>query len=49
MAFTGFSKDAMQFLVDLALNNERSWFQPRKAEVMAAAVPGSAVQEYSVR
>ena len=30
--FTGFSRDAMQFLVDLALNNERSWFQPRKAE-----------------
>lgn len=22
----------MQFLVDLALNNERSWFQPRKAD-----------------
>ena len=32
MAFTGFSKDALQFLVDLALNNERGWFQPRKAE-----------------
>jgi len=30
--FTGFSRDAMQFLVDLALNNDRSWFQPRKAE-----------------
>jgi uncharacterized protein (TIGR02453 family) len=31
-AFTGFSREAMQFLVDLALNNERSWFQPRKAD-----------------
>lgn len=30
--FPGFSRDALQFLVDLALNNERSWFQPRKAE-----------------
>lgn len=30
--FTGFSREAMQFLVDLALNNERAWFQPRKAE-----------------
>lgn len=30
--FPGFSREAMQFLVDLALNNERSWFQPRKAE-----------------
>jgi uncharacterized protein (TIGR02453 family) len=30
--FEGFSPDAIQFLVDLASNNERSWFQPRKAE-----------------
>ena len=30
--FTGFSREAMQFLVDLALNNERTWFQPRKSE-----------------
>lgn len=30
--FTGFTPDAMQFLVDLALNNERAWFQPRKAD-----------------
>jgi uncharacterized protein (TIGR02453 family) len=30
--FPGFTKDGMQFLVDLALNNERSWFQPRKSE-----------------
>jgi uncharacterized protein (TIGR02453 family) len=28
----GFSRDAVQFLVDLALHNERSWFQPRKGE-----------------
>ena len=30
--FTGFKSEAIQFLVDLAANNERSWFQPRKAE-----------------
>jgi uncharacterized protein (TIGR02453 family) len=30
--FSGFQPDALQFLVDLALNNERDWFQPRKAE-----------------
>ncbi len=30
--FTGFTPEAFQFLVDLALNNERTWFQPRKAE-----------------
>ncbi len=30
--FEGFSPDAIQFLADLASNNERSWFQPRKAE-----------------
>jgi uncharacterized protein (TIGR02453 family) len=30
--FRGFSEDALQFLVDLALNNERSWFQARKAD-----------------
>jgi uncharacterized protein (TIGR02453 family) len=31
-AFSGFSPDAIQFLVDLAANNERSWFQPRKGD-----------------
>ncbi|MGI8927856.1 MAG: DUF2461 domain-containing protein [Candidatus Limnocylindrales bacterium] len=31
-AFTSFGREGLQFLVDLALNNERSWFQPRKAE-----------------
>lgn len=31
-AFTGFHPDAAQFLVDLAQNNERAWFQARKAE-----------------
>lgn len=31
-AFSGFTPAALQFLVDLALNNDRSWFQPRKAE-----------------
>jgi uncharacterized protein (TIGR02453 family) len=30
--FAGFSPDAVQFLADLAANNDRSWFQPRKAE-----------------
>lgn len=30
--FQGFSPAAIQFLVDLAANNDRSWFQPRKAE-----------------
>ena len=30
--FQGFSREAMQFLVDLGLNNDRSWFQPRKAD-----------------
>jgi uncharacterized protein (TIGR02453 family) len=30
--FTGFRPEAIQFLADLADNNERSWFQPRKGE-----------------
>ena len=30
--FAGFSPGAVQFLIDLAANNERAWFQPRKAE-----------------
>jgi uncharacterized protein (TIGR02453 family) len=30
--FTGFQPDAVQFLADLAANNDRAWFQPRKAE-----------------
>lgn len=30
--FEGFSPDAIQFLVDLAANNDRAWFQPRKAD-----------------
>jgi uncharacterized protein (TIGR02453 family) len=30
--FRGFSRDAIQFLADLAVHNERSWFQPRKAD-----------------
>src|ERR1700704_3651614 len=30
--FTGFEPDAIQFLVDLADNNSRDWFQPRKGE-----------------
>ena len=31
-AFTGFQPEAIQFLADLAANNDRAWFQPRKAE-----------------
>lgn len=31
-SFTGFRPEAIQFLADLAANNDRSWFQPRKAE-----------------
>ena len=30
--FTGFKPEAIQFLADLAQNNDRAWFQPRKAE-----------------
>jgi uncharacterized protein (TIGR02453 family) len=30
--FTGFTPEAIQFLVDLADNNDRAWFSPRKAE-----------------
>ena len=30
--FPGFSHAALQFLVDLAANNKRGWFQPRKAD-----------------
>ncbi len=30
--FAGFTPQAIQFLVDLAENNDRAWFQPRKAD-----------------
>jgi uncharacterized protein (TIGR02453 family) len=30
--FTGFTPGAIQFLTDLAQNNDRAWFQPRKAD-----------------
>ena len=30
--FTGFQPEAIEFLINLALNNDRDWFQPRKAE-----------------
>ncbi len=30
--FQGFPSEGLQFLVDLGQNNDRSWFQPRKAE-----------------
>ncbi len=29
--FAGFTPDAIQFLADLTENNDRAWFQPRKA------------------
>lgn len=32
LAFRGFRREAIQFLANLAANNERAWFQPRKAE-----------------
>ena len=32
MAFSGFDPEAIQFLVNLAENNSRDWFQPRKAD-----------------
>jgi len=32
MSFDGFSREGLQFLADLAANNDRAWFQPRKAE-----------------
>jgi len=31
-AFSGFTRDGFQFLVDLAQNNNRTWFQPRKPD-----------------
>ena len=31
-SFEGFRPEAIQFLADLAANNERTWFQPRKAD-----------------
>jgi len=34
-AFDGFRPEALDFLVELALNNDRSWFGPRKAEYEA--------------
>jgi uncharacterized protein (TIGR02453 family) len=30
--FVGFQADAIQFLADLAANNDRAWFQPRKGD-----------------
>jgi uncharacterized protein (TIGR02453 family) len=30
--FAGFRPEAIQFLADLAENNDRAWFQPRKAD-----------------
>jgi uncharacterized protein (TIGR02453 family) len=30
--FAGFTPEAIQFLVDLAENNDRAWFQPHKAD-----------------
>jgi len=33
--FTGFRQEAFDFLIALGLNNDRSWFTPRKAEYEA--------------
>jgi uncharacterized protein (TIGR02453 family) len=33
--FSGFRPEAIQFLADLAANNDRTWFQPRKADYEA--------------
>ncbi len=33
--FSGFRPEALDFLVELALNNDRSWFGPRKAQYEA--------------
>lgn len=30
--FTGFSREAIDFLVGLAMHNDRAWFQPRKGD-----------------
>ena len=30
--FTGFTPEAIHFLLELSVNNDRGWFQPRKAE-----------------
>lgn len=30
--FSGFQPEALQFLADLAANNDRTWFKPRKTE-----------------
>ena len=31
-SFTGFSREAIQFLAELAQHNDRAWFQPRKGD-----------------
>ncbi len=31
-AFSGFSREGIDFLADLAANNDRAWFTPRKAD-----------------
>ncbi len=32
LSFDGFTPAAIQFMADLAANNDRAWFQPRKAD-----------------
>jgi uncharacterized protein (TIGR02453 family) len=32
VTFSGFRREAVEFLAELSQNNERAWFQPRKAE-----------------
>ena len=53
--FEGFRREALDFLIELGLNNDRSWFQPRKAEYEALLkVPlerfcGALGQEFTAR
>jgi len=53
--FDGFSPAAIQFMADLAANNDRAWFQPRKAEFEALvkqpmeALMGSLGERFAAR
>jgi hypothetical protein len=40
--FGGFRTEAFQLLVDLAMNNDRSWFQPRKGDDERLLEPAAA-------
>jgi uncharacterized protein (DUF2461 family) len=38
--FTGFGREAFTFLTELAANQDRAWFEPRKREALDALQPG---------